>query len=78
MIALIAVLGVLTLLLLIPFALAGFGFWVWMLLHAIRNDHLSGTSRVLWAALVWFLPLLGSVIYFFAGRTAESHRLTMA
>ena len=55
MIALIAVLGVLTLLLLIPFALAGFGFWVWMLIHAIRNDHLSGTSRVLWAALVWFL-----------------------
>lgn len=78
MIALISVLGVLALLLLIPFGLACFAFWVWMLIHAIRNDHLTGTARVLWAALVWFLPLIGSVIYFFAARNPEPRRLAAA
>lgn len=68
MFALLSILGVLLLLLLIPFGIACFAFWVWMLIHAIRNDQVTGTTRVLWVALVWFLPLIGSVIYFFTGR----------
>lgn len=75
MIALISIFGVLLLLLLIPLGLACFAFWAWMLIHAIRNDHVEGTTRVLWVALVWFLPLLGSVIYFFAGRKATGRLL---
>ena len=78
MIALISIVGVLLLLLLIPFGIACFAFWVWMLIHAIRNDHIAGGTRVLWAALIWFLPLLGSVIYFFTGRTSEPRRLVTA
>ena len=78
MIVLLALLGFLLLLLVIPFGIACFAFWAWMLIHSIRNDNLTGTARVLWAALVWFLPLIGSVIYFFLGRTAETRRLAMA
>jgi Phospholipase_D-nuclease N-terminal len=70
MFALLSIVGALLLLLLIPFGLACFAFWVWMLIHAIRNDQVTGTTRVLWVALVWFLPLIGSVIYFFTGRKA--------
>ena len=78
MIALLSIVGVLLLLLLIPLSLACLGFWLWMLIHAIRTDNLDGTARVLWAALIWFLPLIGSAIYFFAGRTAEPRRLIAA
>lgn len=78
MFLLLSLLGLLLLMLVIPFGLACFVFWAWMLVHSIRNDNLTGTSRVLWAALVWFLPLVGSVIYFFLGRTAETRRLGMA
>jgi hypothetical protein len=78
MIVFLALLGLLLLLLVIPFGIACFAFWAWMLVHSIRNDNLTGTARVLWAALVWFLPLVGSVIYFFLGRTAEPRRLGMA
>jgi hypothetical protein len=78
MIALISIVGVLLLLLLVPFGIACFVFWLWMLVHAIRNDNLDGTARVLWAALIWFLPLIGSAIYFFAGRNAGPRRLIAA
>lgn len=43
-------------------------FWIFMLVHAIRNDRLKGTQRLLWVASVWFLPFLGSIFYFFFGR----------
>ena len=75
MIAMLTTITVLALVLLLPLALAGFAFWVWMLIHAIRNDQLDGTIRVLWVLLVWFLPLIGSVIYCLMGRTA-SRRVT--
>ena len=78
MIVLLSLLGLFLLLMLIPFGLACFAFWVWMLVHSIRNDNLTGTSRVLWAALVWFLPFIGSVIYFILGRTAAPRRLMAA
>lgn len=74
MIAMLTTLTVLALLLLLPLAVAGFVFWVWMLIHAIRNDNLDGSSRVLWVLLVWFLPLIGSVIYFFGPPGDTSRR----
>jgi len=80
MLALLAIVGlsivsVLLLFLIVPLGVACFVFWIWMLVHAIRNDGLDGTTRVLWALLIWFLPFIGSVIYFFAGRTASPRRL---
>ena len=74
MLALLSYAGVLLLLLLVPLGIACFVFWLWMLVHAIRNDALDGTTRVLWALLIWFLPFIGSVIYFFTGRTASPRR----
>ncbi len=37
----IAILGLLMLFLLVPLSLACFVFWVWSLVHVIRNDHLG-------------------------------------
>jgi hypothetical protein len=39
-----------------------------MLIDAIRNDRISGWSRVGWAALIWFTHWVGALFYFFLAR----------
>jgi hypothetical protein len=74
MIGIVTLLGISIGLLTLPLALAGVIFWIWMLIHCIRNDGLDGTQRVLWALLIWFLPIIGSIVYFFVGRTSSKVR----
>jgi hypothetical protein len=64
----VGIVGFLLMLICLPFALGAFVFWAWMLVDSIRNNRNSPLARVLWAAAVWFLPLVGSVLYFFFGR----------
>jgi len=47
---------------------AAFVFWIWMLIHAIGNQGLSGTERIIWVLVVIFLHFLGALLYFFLGR----------
>jgi hypothetical protein len=49
-------------------SLAGFVFWLWMLIHAITNKGLADGERIVWVLVIIFLPLIGSIIYFFIGR----------
>lgn len=49
-------------------SLAAFAFWLWMLIHAIGNKGLSDGERIVWVLVIIFLPLLGSILYFFLGR----------
>jgi hypothetical protein len=39
-----------------------------MLIDAIRNDRISGWSRVGWTALIWFTHWVGALFYFFIAR----------
>ena len=48
--------------------IAGFVFWLWMLIHAISNKGLEGAEKVVWVLVIIFLPFLGSVLYFFIGK----------
>lgn len=50
-------------------SLAGFVFWLWMLIHAITNKGLGDGEKIVWVLVIIFLPFIGSVIYFFIGRT---------
>jgi hypothetical protein len=45
-----------------------FIFWLWMLVDAIGNNRLSSSERVLWVLVVFFLPFVGSLIYYLVGR----------
>jgi hypothetical protein len=56
---------ILLLLFLIPLAMA---FWIWMLVHAIRNKGLSDSERIAWVLVIALVHFLGALIYFFAGR----------
>lgn len=49
-------------------SLAGFAFWLWMLIHAITNKGLPDGEKIVWVLVIIFLPFIGSVIYFFVGR----------
>lgn len=44
-------------------------FQIWMLIDAIKNPRLDGNQRVIWVLVILLLPCLGSIIYFFAGRS---------
>lgn len=62
--ALLLLLGLICL----PLAVGAFLFWAWMLVDSIRNNRNSPTGRVLWTAAIWFLPVIGCVLYFVFGR----------
>ncbi len=53
-------------------SLLGFVFWLWMLIHAITNKGLSDGEKIVWVLVIIFLPLLGSIIYFFVGKSKGS------
>jgi len=48
--------------------IAGFVFWLWMLIHAITNKGLEDVEKIVWVLVIIFLPFIGSIIYFFLGR----------
>jgi hypothetical protein len=50
-------------------SLVAFLFWIWMLIDAIQNPRLEGSQRVVWVLVIVLLPCLGSLIYYFAGRS---------
>jgi len=52
----------------IVLGLAGFLFWLWMLIHAITNNGIDGAEKIVWVLVIIFLPFVGSLIYFFIGR----------
>jgi hypothetical protein len=62
------VIGLLFFLITAAIGLACFAFWLWMLIHAIKNKGLSDGERIVWVLVVIFLPFLGSILYFFIGK----------
>lgn len=59
-------------LILVPFGLLLFAFWIWMLIHAITNRGLTDGEKIAWVLIILFLHFLGALIYFFVGRPKGS------
>ena len=53
-------------------ALASFGFWVWMLIHAITNKGLTDMEKLIWVLVIVFVNLLGAILYCFIGRPKQA------
>jgi hypothetical protein len=51
--------------------LVAFIFWVWMLIDCLSSSRPTG-EKVLWFLVIFFLNLLGALIYYFLGRTAKA------
>jgi hypothetical protein len=63
--------GPLELLLLLPFmllSLAGTLFWLWMLIDCLMNESGEGNDKLIWVLVIIFIPLVGSLLYFFLQR----------
>ena len=57
-------------------SLACFVFWIWMLIDCLTNDGIQGSEKVAWVIVVVLLPLIGSLIYLFVGRSKRRLRST--
>ena len=71
MIALFALGGLFKLLFMLIAAAVGlalFVFWIWMLVHAITNQGLNDTEKIMWVLVIIFLHFLGALIYLAIGR----------
>ncbi|MBL0745460.1 PLDc N-terminal domain-containing protein [Chryseolinea lacunae] len=60
---LIPSLGVIILVLLVPFAL-----WLWALIEIIRSDFKESSQKIIWLLVLIFLPFLGWLLYVIIGR----------
>ena len=49
-------------------SLLTFIFLIWMLVDCIQNQSLDSTMKLVWVLVIIFLPLIGSLIYYFVGR----------
>lgn len=45
-----------------------FAFWLWMLIHALRNNGLTDGERVAWVLVICLTHALGALLYFLLGR----------
>jgi Phospholipase_D-nuclease N-terminal len=45
-----------------------FVFIIWMLIDCIQNKSLDSTMKLVWILVILFLPVIGSLIYYFVGR----------
>ena len=61
------ILLLMAMLFIIPFVLALFAFWIWMLISAIQNKGLNEGEKIAWVLVIALLHVLGAIIYFFVG-----------
>lgn len=47
-------------------------FWIWMLVDALTNSALDPTMKLVWALVIFFLHILGALIYFFVARKSRA------
>ena len=47
---------------------AMFALWIYSLIHAIQNDRLDSTMKLVWILLIVFVSPIGSILYFVMGR----------
>jgi len=63
--------GFFELLFVLPFmllSLAGTLFWLWMLIDCLMNESSQGNDKLIWVLVILFIPVIGSLIYFFLQR----------
>ncbi|MCB1125873.1 MAG: PLDc_N domain-containing protein [Verrucomicrobiae bacterium] len=67
----LGLIGFFELLFVLPFmllSLAGTLFWLWMLIDCLMNESSQGNDKLIWVLVILFIPVIGSLIYFFLQR----------
>jgi len=50
-------------------------FWIWMLVDCLTKESSEGNDKLVWAAVIFFLHLLGAVLYYFVRRPKRIEEL---
>ncbi len=57
--------------------IAAFIFWLWALIHLLKNQQVQGTNRIVWALIIILCHFLGAILYFLLWRsTTQARSLT--
>ena len=48
--------------------LGTFGFWIYALIEIISDEYKNDTDKIIWFLLVFFLPFVGTILYYAIGR----------
>lgn len=48
--------------------LAGFAFWIWMLIECATKEPDTGNTKICWLLIIVFANIVGALIYFFVRR----------
>ena len=48
--------------------LAGFAFWIWMIVDCATKESNTGNDKVVWIIVIVFTQIIGALIYYFARR----------
>ena len=51
--------------------------WIWALIDLIKSDFRESNLKLIWALIIIFIPLLGSILYLFIGRNQKIPRTNM-
>lgn len=47
------------------FSVLSLAFWIWGLVHLLKNTALQGTDKIVWILVLLLLNALGALLYFF-------------
>ncbi len=64
--------GAIFLMIVLTLGLGTFGFWIYALIEIISEEYKNDTDKIIWFLLVFFLPFVGTIIYYFSGRNRIS------
>ncbi|MGD0360300.1 MAG: PLD nuclease N-terminal domain-containing protein [Bryobacteraceae bacterium] len=61
--------------------LAGFAFWIWMLMDCATKEPSAGNDKIVWILIIVFTQIIGALIYYFVRhrprRFAEWQRVSV-
>lgn len=57
------------------FGLLGTAFWIWMLVDCVLYESSLANEKVIWALIIFFLPFVGSLVYFFVRRVPRMQQM---
>ncbi|TDE12827.1 PLDc N-terminal domain-containing protein [Dyadobacter psychrotolerans] len=60
--------------LLILLGVAFFAVVMWAIIDILRNNNLKGLEKVIWITVIMVLPVLGTLLYLYFGRTVNASR----
>ncbi|WP_162428515.1 PLD nuclease N-terminal domain-containing protein [Pontibacter pudoricolor] len=56
---------------LLLFIAAPLVLWLWALIDLLRGNFSDSTTKLIWAVVIIFIPILGSLLYLLIGRNQK-------